>query len=79
MSNKKPQKEEEFPSTFDIPCSIFCGYKKLSQGLFSSAPCVRFMPWSAFEDRDLSVFTSSIRFLLGHLDAQFFGFLRRLL
>ncbi len=25
MSNKEPQKDEVFTSTFDIPCSAFCG------------------------------------------------------
>jgi hypothetical protein len=28
ISNKKPQNDEVIPSTFEIPCSIFCGSKK---------------------------------------------------
>jgi hypothetical protein len=28
MSNTEPKNDEVFTSTFDIPCSTFCGLKK---------------------------------------------------
>ena len=29
ISNKEPQNDEGFTSTFDIPCSTFCGLKNI--------------------------------------------------
>ena len=39
QQNKEPQNDEVVTSTFDIPCSIFCGLKELALKIVFESDC----------------------------------------